>query len=154
MRSFLRHLICPLLLVVAADLLASGCVSRSEAKLRERNAFLEGQNSLLMQQQAQTSAQNAQNAQIVQQAAQSTQSPQNAAPSSGIMVIGAVQNPQVQWVAGMTLAQAIASANYTGASQPKQIIITRNGETATMDANDLLNGKDVPVQAGDVIELR
>ena len=70
------------------------------------------------------------------------------------MVIGQVQNTQVQWVSGMTLAQAIASANYTGTDQPKQIIITRNGETATMDAADLLNGKDVPLQAGDVIELR
>jgi hypothetical protein len=70
------------------------------------------------------------------------------------MVIGAVQNPQVQWVNGMTLAQAIASANYTGTDQPKQIIITRNGETASMDASDLLNGKDVPLQAGDIIELR
>ena len=65
-----------------------------------------------------------------------------------------MQNPQVPWVTGLTLAQAITTANYVGAVEPKQIIITRNGESATMDANVLLNGTDVPLQAGDIIELR
>ena len=73
----------------------------------------------------------------------------------GVMVIGAVQNPQVPWVTGLTLAQAIATANYIGADEPKQITITtRQGETATLDANVLLNGTDIPLEIGDVIELR
>jgi hypothetical protein len=60
----------------------------------------------------------------------------------------------VPWVTGLTLAQAIATANYVGANGPKQIIITRNGESAAMDAKVLLNGTDIPLEIGDVIELR
>jgi hypothetical protein len=65
-----------------------------------------------------------------------------------------VQNPQVPWVTGLTLAQAIATANYTGADAPKQILITRQGETAAMDAKVLLDGTDIPLEVGDVVGLR
>ena len=111
--------------MLSAGILAGGCVSKSKARLREQNAFLAGQNVVLRQQQAQ-----------------------------GVTVVGAVQIPQVAWVAGLTLAQAVATANYVGAEAPKQIIITRNGESATMPANVLLNGTDIPLEIGDVIELR
>jgi hypothetical protein len=60
----------------------------------------------------------------------------------------------VPWVAGLTLAQAIATANYVGADEPTQIIIKRQGESATLDAKVFLNGKDIPLEIGDVIELR
>jgi len=65
-----------------------------------------------------------------------------------------VQNPQVPWVAGLTLVQAIATANYLGVNDPKQIIITRAGESAALDPKVLFNGTVVPLEAGDVIELR
>ena len=71
-----------------------------------------------------------------------------------VTVVGAVQNPQVPWVAGLTLAQAVATANYIGTDEPKQIIITRQGESATLDAKVLLNGANIPLAIGDVIELR
>ena len=77
-----------------------------------------------------------------------------AAQTSGVTIIGTVQHPQVPWVAGLTLAQAIATANYVGQNEPKQIIITRNGERAAMDAKVLLDGTDIPLEIGDVIELR
>jgi hypothetical protein len=121
--------------MLLAGLLTGGCVSKSEAKLREKNAYLAGQNAALQQQQAQAAA-------------------QKAAQSPGVTIVGAVQNPQVPWVAGLTLAQAISTANYVGQNEPKQIIITRNGESAAMDASVLLNGTDVPLEIGDVIELR
>ena len=70
------------------------------------------------------------------------------------MIVGPVQNPQVPWVAGLTLAQAIAMANYLDPRAPRQIIITRDGESATLDAKVLLNGTDVPLETGDVVELR
>ncbi|HTA95838.1 MAG TPA: hypothetical protein VK769_06910, partial [Verrucomicrobiae bacterium] len=72
----------------------------------------------------------------------------------GVTVIGPVQTSQVPWVAGLTLAQAIATANYLDPHEPKQIVITRNGESARVDPNVLLNGTDVPLEAGDVVELR
>jgi hypothetical protein len=117
-------------------LAVTGCTTRSTARLEAQNAFLAGQNAALREQQAQVSA-----------------PPGLTVP--GVMVIGAVQNPQVPWVTGLTLAQAIATANYIGADEPKQITITtRQGETATLDANVLLNGTDIPLEIGDVIELR
>ncbi|HSY74726.1 MAG TPA: hypothetical protein VK810_04585, partial [Dongiaceae bacterium] len=104
----------------------AGCTTRSSANARVRAAYLAGQNAVLRQQQ---------------------QFPT-------VKVLGPVQNPQVPWVAGLTLAQAIATANYLDPHEPKQIIITRDGESATVDPNVLLNGTDVPLEAGDVVELR
>ena len=121
--------------MLVAGILSSSCVSKSQARLRERNAFLEGQNATLQQEQAQATA-------------------KSAAESPGVTVVGSVQHPQVPWVTGLTLAQAITTANYVGAEEPKQIIITRNGESATMDASVLLNGTDIPLEIGDIIELR
>jgi hypothetical protein len=107
----------------------TGCTTKSTVRLKEQNAFLAGQNAALRQQQ-----------------------PQPQTP--GVTVVGAVQNPNVPWVAGLTLAQAIATANYVGAQEPKAIIITRGGESAALDAKVLLNGTDIPLEIGDVIELR
>ena len=111
-----------LLLVLAA----TGCTTKSSARLKEQNAFLAGQNAALRQQ----------------------------AQASGVTIVGAVQNPQVPWVAGLTLAQAVATANYTSAKEPTQIIITRQGESAVLDAKVLLNGANVPLEPGDMVELR
>lgn len=126
--------------------LTGGCASKSEQKLREKNAFLEGQNAALLQQQQLQQQQ----LQLQQQQAAA----QNSAQTPGVTIVGAVQRSQVPWVAGLTLAQAISTANYIGQDEPKQIIITRNGESATLDAKQLLNGADVPLEVGDVIELK
>jgi len=128
-----RHWI--LALVFFVGMFTNGCVSKSQARLRERNAFLEGQNATLQQEQAQSAA-------------------KSAAESPGVTVVGAVQHPQVPWVTGLTLAQAITTANYVGTDEPKQIILTRKGESATMDASVVLNGTDIPLEIGDIIELR
>ena len=121
--------------LLCLGVLTGGCVSNSTAKLREKNAFLTGQNIALQQQAAQSAA-------------------QNAAQSPGVTVVGQVQHPQVPWVTGLTLAQAISTANYVGQNEPAQIIITRNGESAVFDASVLLNGANVPLEIGDVIEVK
>jgi protein involved in polysaccharide export with SLBB domain len=102
----------------------AGCTTESQARREAQQAFLQGQ-----------------------QTAAARQPP-------GVTIIGPVKNPNVPWVAGLTLAQAIATATYIGLADPKEIIITRQGETATIDAKTLLNGKDIPLEIGDVIELR
>ena len=71
-----------------------------------------------------------------------------------VTIIGPVQNPHVPFVAGLTLVQALATANYLDSHNPKSIIITRDGESATLDPSVLFNGAVVPLQAGDVIDLR
>ncbi len=112
--------------ILLLALLVTGCTSRSQARLHADNAFLAGQNAALRQQAAR----------------------------NGVTIVGAVQNPQVPWVAGLTLAQAVATANYVGAKEPKAIIITRQGESAVLEANVLLNGTEIPLEVGDVVELR
>jgi len=105
----------------------AGCTTRSNADARAQASFLAGQNAELRQQQEQT---------------------------AGVTVNGPVQNPRVPWVVGLTLAQAIATADYLDARAPKQITITRNGESATLDPNVLLNGTDIPLQPGDMVEIQ
>jgi protein involved in polysaccharide export with SLBB domain len=106
---------------------AVGCTTRSQARLKEQNAFLAGQNAALRQQSA---------------------------SSPGVTIVGVVQNPTVPWVAGLTLTQAIATANYIGLHEPSQIILTRAGESAALDPKVLLNGVAIPLEPGDVVEIR
>jgi hypothetical protein len=118
-------------LLLAATFAITGCASKSQARLREQNAYLAGQNAVLMQQAAQSGAQ-----------------------SPGVTVVGAVQQSHVPWIAGLTLAQAVATAGYIGQNEPQQIIITRQGESATLDAGVLLGNAPIPLEIGDIIELR
>jgi len=120
-------------LSISAAALLAGCTTKSVAQAKAQQAFLAGQNAELRQQQ--------------QQQQQASQVP-------GVTVVGSVQNAQVPWVAGLTLAQAVATANYLGAQTPKEIIITRQGESATLGADVLLNGVPVPLEPGDVVEIR
>jgi len=115
-------------LSLSAAALFSGCTTKSGAQAKAQQAYLAGQNAALRQQQA--------------------------AQFSGVTIVGPVQNPQVPWVAGLTLAQAVATANYLDSQEPKQVIITRQGESATLNADVLVNGVAVPLEPGDVIELR
>ena len=119
-----------LIVILLLAMAATGCMTQSEVRLKEQNAFLAGQNAALRREL------------------------QAAGQASGVTIDGPVQNPLVPWVDGLTLAQAIATADYIGPDSPKQIIITRHGETATLDAKVLLDGTDVPLEKGDAIELR
>ena len=130
-----RNGLCGIAVALSVGVSTGGCASESKAQLREKNAFLAGQNIALQQQQTQAAT-------------------QSALQSPGVTVVGAVQHPQVPWVTGLTLAQAVATANYVGPNEPSQIIITRNGESASLDASVLLNGAVIPLEIGDVIELR
>jgi hypothetical protein len=121
-------MICVLAFSLSATVLLSGCMTKSAAQAKSQQAFLAGQNAALRQQQM--------------------------AQFSGVTVVGPVQNPQVPWVAGLTLAQAIATANYLDSHEPTEISITRQGESAKLDAKVLLNGAVVPLEPGDVVELR
>ena len=109
-------------------LAATGCMSKSKSKSQAQIAYLAGQNMILQQQMA--------------------------AQFRGVTVVGAVQNPQVAWVEGLTLVQVVATAQYTGRAEPKQIVITHQGESVTLDAKVLFSGVDIPMEAGDVVELR
>jgi len=115
------------LLVIVLGLSTVGCVTRSQSRLESQNAFLTGQNAALRQQLAQY---------------------------NGITFIGAVKNAQVPWVVGLTLKQAVATADYIGEDDPRAVIITRQGDSAVLDADVLLNDKEIPLEAGDIVEIR
>jgi protein involved in polysaccharide export with SLBB domain len=106
-------------------LAATGCVTKSQARRQAQEAFFAGKKAALAELRAQS-----------------------------VTVTGPVQNPSVPWVAGLTLSQAIATANYQGGEEPRVIVITRQGESAAVAAGDLFNGVAVPLEPGDVIEIR
>jgi hypothetical protein len=114
-----------LLLSLPVLLMVMGCVTKSQLRRETEAAYLAGQRSVLQKQ-----------------------------ASNSVTVLGTVQNPNVPWVVGLTLAQAIATANYIERTEPKSITIVRQGESANVDPKDLLNGTPIPLEPGDVIEIR
>ncbi|HEU5397420.1 MAG TPA: hypothetical protein VFV81_09645 [Verrucomicrobiae bacterium] len=113
------------LLALGLALTLTGCVTKAKAQAMARQAYLDGQRSAFA----------------------SMRSEKN------IAVLGDVDNHQVPWVDGLTLAQAIATARYNGLHDPKLITINRNGETGQVNPRDLLHGRDIPLEPGDIITV-
>jgi hypothetical protein len=116
---------------ISAVLMATsfcGCVTKSQARAQAQAAYLAGQRDVLAKMAADQHA--------------------------SVFVVGPVEKSEVPWVEGLTLAQAIATANYTSSHSPKTITITRQGEQAVMSPKVLLNGHVVPLEPGDTITIR
>jgi hypothetical protein len=77
-------------------------------------------------------------------------------PALGPSVIlnGPVERSLVQWHPGLTLAQALVDAGYNGPGEPTALYVVRQGRAFQVDPQQLLRGDDVPLEAGDVIEIR
>lgn len=117
----------PLILILMLAGLAAGCASGAKERAAEQRAYLAGQNAALQRMPAQP---------------------------PGITVVGPVQNPNVPWVAGLTLAQALATANYLSPGQPSEIILSRSGLDQVIDPNDLDRMAQIILESGDVVTLR
>lgn len=111
--------------LVIPALAAGGCVTKSRADAETRAAYLAGQAAAF----------------------------KSIGADSDVIVIGDVQKHEVPYVDGLTLAQAIATANYTGAHDPKMIFIRRHDVQIQIDPKALLNGQNVPLQAGDTVTI-
>ena len=125
----LRGLSCAVWISSAA-LVASGvtgCVSKSKARAQARDAFIAGQQESFRQMQL-------------------NQSP-------NVKFVGPVKNPVVPWTKDLTLAQALISAEYTVRGDPREIVLIRKGVASRIDPKKLLAGEDVPVQAGDIVQV-
>ena len=109
----------------------TGCVSKEKADAKARAAFVAGQ----------------------QQAAARMQQVQAQEQGPSVVVNGEVRNHIVPWTEGLTLAAAIVAADYYGATDPSMIYLVRAGRAMLIDTRQLLAGKDVPLQAGDVVQL-
>ena len=114
--------------ILVLMLAVTGCTTRSQAQAEAERAFVAGQRAAMQRELAEQ--------------------------SRSVTVIGPVQNSLVPWVDGLTLAQAVATAKYQEPNAPRKIIITRRGQQASLDANVLLRGVKVPLEPGDVVEIR
>ena len=114
-------------LALLIAMLFCGCVTQSRADARVKAAYIAGQKTAF----AATGAN----------------------PETSIAVTGPVRHPRVPWVAGLTLVQAIATADYTGRHNPKEITITRHGQPLSVDPDTMLHGQVVLLEPGDAITL-
>jgi protein involved in polysaccharide export with SLBB domain len=106
---------------------SAGCVTKSKAKADAQSAFLAGQQQAMIRM---------------------------AQPHPAVVTfIGPVRNPTVPWSQDLTLVKAIVEAGYNAPSDPKQIMIVRNGQAIPVDPQKLLNGEDVPLVAGDLVQI-
>lgn len=108
-------------------LAATGCVTKSKAKAQAQAAFLAGQQQAIIRMSQ---------------------------PHQPVVTfIGPVRIPTVTWTQDLTLAKAIVAAGYEPPSEPKQIMIVRNGQAIPVDPKKLLAGEDVPLVAGDLVQI-
>lgn len=107
----------------------SGCVSKAKAKAQAEAAFLAGQQQAL------------------------TQMRQNAAQGATVTINGPVRQSVLPWTESMTLGSALVAADYYG-PDPTMIMIARGGRAMQIDPKTLLQGQDVQLLAGDVIQIQ
>jgi cation transport ATPase len=112
--------------LLAATLAVTGCVSKSKSNAQARAAYMAGQ----------------------QAAYQSM-----GGTITDVVILGDVQKHEVPWVDGLTLAQALATANYLGSHDPQDIVLKRNSVETEINPKDLLNGQDVELKPGDQISV-
>lgn len=110
-----------------AVLLAVGCVSKDAAREDARRAFEAG----------------------VQQGRK-----EGAIRSTHVFFRGPVGRPTLEWRPGLSLAQAIVEVVYTAPNDPVAISITRDNRILPVNLDELLRGVDIPLLAGDVIDIR
>jgi len=106
----------------------TGCTTKSKARAQSQAAYTAGQQQAMTQ--------------------------QNEARRINIRVVGPVQNPEITWSEGLTLAGAIAASRITVRQDPKAIYLIRQGERAYVDPKWLLRGGDLPLEPGDTVEIQ
>jgi hypothetical protein len=107
----------------------TGCVTKSAAAAQARIAYLAGQRDAWRQMEKER------------------------AQGPSVTFIGQVKNHIVSWTPGLTLAQGIINAVYTAPTDPTTIIVHREGQTFQTSPDQLLGGRNLPLQPGDVVEI-
>lgn len=116
------------ILALLLALCVSACVTRSSAQKKAAEAFKAGET-------------------------QATKRLQNQQPV--VTVMGQVRNHIIPWEEGLTLAQAVDAAGYTGFTDPMNIRLIRGDESVEIKVKDLLRGTKNPVlEPEDTIEIR
>ncbi|MFO1477474.1 MAG: hypothetical protein U1F98_12570 [Verrucomicrobiota bacterium] len=122
-------------LVLAAVMIAAGagCVTKSkareEAQAQARLAYIAGQQDAFMQMRRESNG-----------------------PT--VLFNGPVNAHLVKWTAGLGLARGIVEAGYNAPAAPRVIVVQRGNQRIEIDPSKLLGGEDVPLEPGDIVELR
>jgi hypothetical protein len=116
------------IIMATSVICVSGCVSAAKAKADARAAYNAGQQDAMAR--------------------------MSQVEKLNITVVGPVRNSVVAWKEDLTLANALLAAEYLSNTDPRQILIVRKGIAIPVDPNQLLSGRDVPLQPGDVIHLQ
>jgi hypothetical protein len=104
----------------------TGCETKREAHLQEQQAYVAGQQQALEQSK----------------------------PKAPVVTFaGHVNHPVIPWTEDLTLSKAILAADYTGYLRPRLIRVNRKGEITEIKTSALLDGQDMPLEAGDVVEV-
>ena len=119
-----RALVLTLMLLGVA--LVAGCTSKSKARANAQSAFRAGQAVATMAADAK---------------------------HNGISFTGPVLNPIVPWTEGLTLAQAIVAARWSGLKDPRLVIVTRAGERVELTPNESVAAAELTMEPGDAVEL-
>lgn len=122
-----------ILLIIAVGTV-SGCTSKSTARAEARAAYFAGQAEAMQ--------------------AQRTGTLPSRAPGNTVAIVGPVRFPALTWTRDLTLIKTIVAAEYIPEGEPSVIVITRDGQQIPVSAAILLNGQDIPLLPGDVVELR
>jgi hypothetical protein len=121
-------------LALILPLLLAGCVTKAKADAQARAAFTAGQQEALRAQQG-------------------PQQPQSGATQK-VTIMGQVKNPVLPWQPGLTLAQAILDAGYSGSTDPTDVLVVRNGVATRVEVDKLLTGQDLPLLPGDLVQIK
>ena len=115
-----------LVLLLMASGLVTSCTSKSKARANAQKAFRAGQ-------------------------AQATIAAE--ARQKNISFTGPVLNPIVTWTEGLTLAEAIVAARWSGLPDPRLVVITRADERVELSPGESVAAAQLPLEPGDAVEL-
>jgi hypothetical protein len=124
-----------LLLLAVTALAVAGCTTKAKARADARAAFYAGQARVLSEQQ-----------QAIKQPPSTT--------LETVSILGPVQVSILKWTPDLTLTKVIVAAEYIPDGEPSRILIHRGNESIPVSPMRLLNGENIPILRGDVVELR
>jgi hypothetical protein len=105
----------------------AGCVSKGKAKADAHAAFVAGQQDAIRRMER--------------------------VNASSVTINGPVANSRIPWTEDLTLAKALFAAQYAGHADPKEILIVRQGIAIRVDLRQFLAGQDMPLLAGDIVQI-
>ena len=135
LRRWPKVLVVGVLLALAVQ----SCVSKAKARKQAEQAFIAGQQQAMQRMQQQGTG-------VEPGLARTTQ------PT--VTLLGSVRKSSVPWTPDLTLAKALVEGEYTGSSDPTEIYIVRGGIARPVDPAKLIGGQDIPLQAGDMVQVK